>query len=453
MKKNLYIFIPAFLGLAFLVWLSASSRMSYDDLFFAACFKAQSFSDAFYHLYSTHAFRWTTFLFEDLVLGIPPGKYFPLSIPLFFSLLYGAWAYGLHLLMQKLVRKYFNLTIPVLESIALAALTICVLYFSASQAVESFTSVIVVTDRLLPMLFLTLTVNLFLSAQSGWRIYAALFVLALLIAGTAENVTMTVLTALGMHQLYQKIILKQGFSARPLVFGILLATFFVFEAFSKGAAARYTVEKAFHFTCGTDGVYCANDLAEFLRRFFISRQLFVFVLASLFFVFAGQLPRAIGKATIPVLNKAIVFTLILIVPVAALHFISALSVFECYGPMRMWLPLNFVMALAVLLMAVKLGLVIGNNSKPLKLITGLLASVVFIFYFVRHYPETSAYTKAYDERVTYLLEKKTTDSVVVVEPLPPAGIVVQSDITQDEKDDVNRDFKNTYFLPFDVRRK
>src|SRR5437762_10922523 len=106
MKKNWYIAIPGLCGLAFLVWLSSCARLAYDDYLFAACFKNHSFIEAIKILSNTHTFRWTTFLLQDLVFGIVPGQYFPVSIFVFFTLFYALWAHQLRRLITTVGRKY-----------------------------------------------------------------------------------------------------------------------------------------------------------------------------------------------------------------------------------------------------------------------------------------------------------------------------------------------------------
>lgn len=453
MRKSLYIFVPGVLAFCFMMWLSSATRLSYDDLLFAACFKTKGFWGAFLHLYHTHAFRWTTFLFEGFVLGIVPAQYFPISITLFFLVFYVWWIYCLQKLIQSLWHRYFNYSVPTLQSVGLASLIICTFYFSASQAVESFTSVIVVTDRLLPMLFLTMAINLFLSDKKGPIIMVAIAFLALLIAGTAENVTITILAALVLYFCYQKLLLKKKMPLKPVLFGSTLIFFFCFEAFSEGGAARFEVEKIYHFTCGTDGVYCPNNLLDFMARYFIARQLLIFAIIPIFFTFSVGLPEDVKNKIRSSLHRVLIFILILCVPVAVFHFMAAWRVFDCYGPMRMWLPVNFLMALFFVCLAFRFGTQMPQKTNFLTWLSSGLTCALIVFYTVRHYPETSTYTKAYDDRVTSLLSIRDAASIIEVPALPPSGLVVHGDIMENEKDDVNRDFKDTYCLPFDVRRK
>lgn len=452
MKKELYIFIPALLLLAFLLWLSSAARLSFDDYALAACFKTRSLPDAFEYLYNSYAFRWTSFVTECIVLGLVPAKYYPISIFLFFLVLYAVWIISLMAFIKKLAQKYGNTSLSSMQSFSIAALVIGAFYFSASQAVESFTSVIVVADRLVPLVFLTMAGNALWSEKKSSRLLLALF--AILIAGSAENITISVLAVVFPVVFYQSAMKKDALPKKLLLFGCLLLLFFALEFFSKGRISRYMVEKRYHFTCGTDGVYCPDTFVAFLRRLFIARQGVVLLFSVLFFIFASVLPQASRQALKKPLKRLSVYLLICLIPVLLLHFVSARVVFECYGPMRMWLPVNILLAVLVILTAIRLG--IGAQLKDplvLKISMTAILSGFLIFYFIKHYPETSVYTRAYDQRATLVLQSTQRVDVVELPPLPPAGLVVSGDIMTDARDDVNRDFKNTYCLPFDVKRK
>jgi hypothetical protein len=452
MKKEFYIFIPALLVLAFLLWLSSATRLSFDDYALAACFKTKSLPDAFEYLYNSYAFRWTSFLTECLVLGLVPANYYPISIFVFFLVLYTAWILSLMALTKKLMQKYGSVALSQLQTFSVAVLAIGIFYFAASQAVESFTSVIVVADRLVPLVFLTMAANALWSEKKSSRLLLAL--LAILIAGSAENITISILAVVFPVVFYQSAMKKDALPKKLLLFGCMLVLFFALEFFSKGRISRYMVEKRYHFTCGMGGVYCPDTFIAFLKRFFIARQGAVLLFSIVFFIFASLLPEQARRALKKPLKRLTVYLLICLVPVAILHFVSARVVFECYGPMRMWLPVNILLAVLVMLTAIRLG--IGaqlKNQQALKVSIALILSGFLVFYFIRHFPETNAYARAYDQRAALVLNSTSAVDVVELPALPPSGLVVAGDIMTDERDDVNRDFKNTYCLPFGVKRK
>jgi hypothetical protein len=452
MRRSLFIFLPGLAGMIFLAWLAFNTRLSYDDFLFAANFKTNSFADAFAYLYRTHAFRWTTFLFEDLVLGLVPGVYYPVSIPLFMLAFYLCWLLALSRLVGRLGRSY-RAELSTTECYSAAALVIVIIYFCASQAVESFTSVIIVTDRLLPLLFITLALNIFLLAGKSWLHKLGLVALAFLTAGTAENVSVTLLMGLILYLLHQRFVAKQSVPGRIFLFTAALLLFLALENFSEGRSARYFAEKTYHFTCGTDGVYCANSFTDFIGRYFSWRQLFVLPLAGLLALFAAHLSATSKELIRSSAQRALPLLAVWFGAAAAFHGLAAWRVFECYGPMRMWFPVNILMAALLLLLLLPAFFRFQQDSGYGALAVACMVVAALGLYAAKHLKATHEYRRAYDQRIEYLLSVSTSDSLVEVGPLPAVSLVVQGDITPNEYDDVNRDFKNTYGLPFNVRTK
>lgn len=448
--RNLYILIPGLCGLLFLLWLSSCARLSFDELAFAATFKTLSLKDAFVTLASTHNLRWTTLLIQYLLFGIIDGTHYPAVILLFFLIFYGIWIQQLGLLTRLSAKRFMAMEVERLTSWGLASLAISVLYFFTSQAVEVFTFMGAVTDRLLPFLLMTWGLNLLLSSGSPGNRFA-IVLCAFLMAGTGENGTLSLLTACFVFATHRRFWRKKTLSFSFVLFTTSLLTFFVIENLSAGNATRLQVERTHHFTCGTGGGYCAETLNIFLPRLFAPRMLLALPLLLVFSVFSFGLHEEAKEKLGNYCARSIKFFLFLLPPVVALHVIIAFAVFDNYGPLRIWMPVNGLLAVLSVATAIWLGTRFGAHW--LKYAAGILACGVIAFYFSRYFSGTNGYARAYDARVAYLLQIKTPDSVVTVPPLPPSGIVVQGDIMVDAKDDVNRDFKNTYRLPFDVKRK
>lgn len=452
MRKYWCIALPALCGFAFLLWLSSCARLTYDDYLFAACFKNHSFGEAVGILSNTHTFRWTTFLLQDLMFGLVPGQYFPLSIFLFFFLFYILWIQQLHKLTRTLFERFAGTKVDKTLSLSMASLFITAIYFSASQAIENFTFSGAACDRLLPLLFITMIANVFLSTRKGWPPILKLTALALLLAGTAENVTLSVAIALLMYMAWQKWITKKTVEPSAIIFTLLLPVFFSLEMLSPGSDSRYKAEKIYHFTCGDDNAYCADTLSLFLSRFFQWRQLFVLPLVAMFFIVCAKMPDEARKALSHKSKKALVFLAAVFVAVGIMHVVTTQWIFECYGPMRIWFPLNVMMVVAVMVTAVLIAGKTNRVSGFIHIAFSLISIGVIAFYFGRHFEATNAYRAAYDKRISKLLQTKSAE-VVEVEALPPPDLVVEGDVMPDENDDVNRDFTDTYRLPFKVRRK
>ncbi len=96
------------------------------------------------------------------------------------------------------------------------------------------------------------------------------------------------------------------------------------------------------------------------------------------------------------------------------------------------------------------------NKKQLDLTkkTGLiLGSGMMIFLIFSQYKTTSAYAKAYDQRIDYILElNKITekDTLIILNPLPPSGMLYSAEISNDTSHFTNRELRLGYNLKYHV---
>jgi hypothetical protein len=165
------------------------------------------------------------------------------------------------------------------------------------------------------------------------------------------------------------------------------------------------------------------------------------------------LPRD-SKVILRSLTKTLfLFLLVILLPTILFHLISVQWVFDCYGPMRIWFPIDILLMLMGVVGAVHLGCAEVTKISIYRGVISVACMFVVIFYMVRHYGPTSTYKNAYDRRISELLNNAQGDTLVEVGPLPQADLVVEGDIMNDANDDVNRDFKETYDLPFKVKKK
>jgi hypothetical protein len=453
MKKHWYIMIPALSGLCFLLWLASCARLTYDDYLFAACFKTHSFAEAISILANTHTFRWTTFLLQDLVLGLVPGKYFPISIFCFFLIFYAVWIWQMHKLIRMVVHKFLQVTIDATTLFSLATLFIVALYFATSQAVETFTFHGAVCDRLVPLLFITIALNLLLGPNKGWGTFLQLGLVALLIAGTAENVTITLVLALLLFLARNRFVAREKIHTAVLFFTIELMIFLGMELLSPGSDARYQAEKVYRFTCGPDNSYCADTLTLFLSRFFPTRELLAIPFLLVFFGVVASLQAETKDVVRPLAKRVFLFLLVVLLPAVLFHLVSVQWIFNCYGPMRIWFPINVLLVLLGVATMVYFGSSEWRAPSISRVASVILSMAVLMFYLGRHYNPTSAYKSAYDDRIESLQRDHVSDSLVEVDPLPPADLVVEGDIMENPDDDVNRDFANAYGLSFKVKKK
>jgi len=126
------------------------------------------------------------------------------------------------------------------------------------------------------------------------------------------------------------------------------------------------------------------------------------------------------------------------------------------GPPRIWFLISFMLSIYVcvifflagykdILNAIQIGII--------KNISVFLGIGLMMFFIVVQYPIASTYSKANDQRIEYItdLNKKIIkDTLIVLEPLPPAGMLYSTEIASDTNHFTNRELRLGYDLKFHV---
>ena len=129
------------------------------------------------------------------------------------------------------------------------------------------------------------------------------------------------------------------------------------------------------------------------------------------------------------------------------------------GPPRVMLIVSFAVALYSASICFVWGLLKTNkllNIKYLQSFLLFLGISVLLFHTFDQYRIIKSYTKANDTRIEYLksLNKKiSNDTLILLQPLPPSGMIYSNEISTNKDHFTNQELIIGYDLHFQVAKK
>ena len=146
-------------------------------------------------------------------------------------------------------------------------------------------------------------------------------------------------------------------------------------------------------------------------------------------------------------------SLLFIASLFVFYFIVAFVMVET-GPPRMVFFVSFLFSIYCCFLSFYAGYKGVFNIIKLGLIqniSALLGIGLMLFFIISQYSSASNYSKANDARINYITDlNKTTDkdTLIVLEPLPPPGMLYSTEITNDTTHFTNRELRLGYNLKF-----
>ncbi len=126
------------------------------------------------------------------------------------------------------------------------------------------------------------------------------------------------------------------------------------------------------------------------------------------------------------------------------------------GPPRIWFLVSFLLSIYCCILffyAGYKGIFNIVQIEVIKNISVVLGIGLMLFFIINQYSIASIYSKANDARITYItnlnkiIEK---DTLIILEPLPPAGMLYSTEISNDTAHFTNRELRLGYDLKFHV---
>ncbi|MBN8703054.1 MAG: hypothetical protein J0M08_08310 [Bacteroidetes bacterium] len=118
-------------------------------------------------------------------------------------------------------------------------------------------------------------------------------------------------------------------------------------------------------------------------------------------------------------------------------------------PMRIWGCIYISLAISLVLFSIS----IKKQNKIVRL-TAAIFFVLFVCYnIITQFVIVKKYSAAYDSRMNYILMESKNTKTLLLEPLPPAGMLYSAEINTDSTHFTNRQLKMTYQIDLNLKRK
>jgi hypothetical protein len=165
-----------------------------------------------------------------------------------------------------------------------------------------------------------------------------------------------------------------------------------------------------------------------------------------------------NKITIPFIRFLKKTTFFLIIVMFIFFFLVGYVLVET-GPPRVWFLLSFMLAVYCLVISFYAGYTDFIDQKKLSILkkgSVILGLIILTYTILNQFSVVNRYSKAYDERLNYLIDLNRTlskDTIINLKPLPPAGMLYSAEISSDTNHFTNRELRLGYDLKFHVISK
>lgn len=293
------------------------------------------------------------------------------------------------------------------------------------------------------------------------RLTALLAAVCFIYAGGASEVYSVLYGVTGLALLCMRYRETAGFSAfvensfnrRLLLLLIILAISFLLFLVAPGNYLRDELfpEHQFFYSF----FITAKSIVKFFIFYLPSRLAGIAAFAIPFAV-TGQSVKA---APVVPLKKIIIRSTLALAFLLLLFFFIVAYVMVETGPPRIWFILSFFLAVYFSVISFYAGCS-GFFSKQkmtiLRSVSLVLGAALLLFHLFRQVPLIRRYAKAHDGRLASLSEmnkKAVRDTLIVLQPLPPPGMLYSSEIGSDTSHFTNKELRLGYELKFHVTLK
>jgi hypothetical protein len=394
--------------------------------------------------------RWAGYLLFNTVFVLQSG-FADIHINIFVYDLFALtlMLFSVYRLFREISLRLFANKLPFYFTMLTAMVFVSAFYFSTSQPAECWFWTIASVLYLIPIALFGLGTACLISGKKTVLNYLSISLCFFYTGGAIENIALIIIVSLLFAITYIYLNGKRRNYPVSLLWVALAScsALFIIQLLSEGLSNRIGLEnKAFSF--------------DWWRLYHVVFQIksFVFLLFTGLAFLLGQALRT-SDLIIPTtaIRKTLIINLIVVAVVAILTFLPLIYVFKNPGPERAWIPLNYVVCSSLFFWSLYLGnkLTIKNRYfSIIKYVAALSAVVVMLFYIYRHYPQVSAFAKAYDERTALLMNHKLSGntSPVYCERLPDPGPLPAQELNNKDFR-TNQGLERAMQLPFRVYLK
>jgi hypothetical protein len=433
----------------------------HDDLKFISLLQHSGWRGTLHHLYCNANFRWTAFSYLDAVLALGSGLDYRIPFLLYYTVSIVLFVYSIYSIITSLLGHFFDALPSRIIRLHYAVVFCCAFYFGTFQSIEVWHWITSSVIYLQSAIFTCLGIAFLLKKENSFPRYAGIALCFIYLGGASESLSLLLLMVLATGGIYiletNRLNIKQSF--RKLFKGIIIAGTFLLVSSLINWTAPGTMARP-----GTERML--QDGAEHITVFFYSwKQVLaafiqpkqsIFLLLSLSWIMLGAHMSTVPRGIAAGFNlRRLFFVSVALLAVCVLCIIVPLKfTFNSYGPIRAWMPLNLLITVLSAVWCFIIGCRIRRvqELKWLRYVIMLPVIAVLFTIIIKQCPVVTAYAAAYDTRVNYLTElnRGNKRSAVMIQPLPPAGMLFDEELSADTSSSANRYLKDVLELRFNV---
>lgn len=453
------LWVISILFVALLFMLSFYSRLATDDYYFIADVRDNGINGSVYSQYMAWCGRYSACYLVDIfyaAFGTDQTWYFIYPLASFILLIA-----GLYLLFSAIAFQ-FSFALTKTQQLLYSILFTCLLFFLSVDIGETW------------LWYCSLSSYL-------WSLIAFVWGLAFLF-GDHKPVVSFSISSLSF------LFLGGASEVYSAIFGLLMMVYLIFRYKQLGGFSHFIADKnikkflvqyfifgiAFVLFLVAPGNYLRDELFpqhEVLNTFFITaksivkfgilylppRLAYILAFAAPFIVLGQGIRNKHSNWNIP-FRSFFWKASILFVGVLLLFFLTVAFVMVETGPPRIWFMVSILLSTYLAAICFYAGYSNFLNEQKTKILsTGgiILAFIILGYTGINQFKIVRTYAKANDERVLYLKGLKETilqDTLILLKPLPPSGMLYSAEIKPDTTHFSNKELKMGYDLKFHVAR-
>lgn len=454
----LLLFSIAFLSLYFL--LSYNNRLAADDFYFLKNLNDHGIWNAMLAAYHSWVTRWFAILFLNVVLttytlfhSLLPYHLFTIIVLIFVLMKL------IRVVADKILHIRFSFATLLFHSILLLAS----FFFFTFNIGETWFWITSTAMYLWSIIFLIAGFTIIIQNKITLLKGMLLILCFLFIGGASESIAINTLFLLGGGIVYfnyrNKFSLRNFWSDnRNKMLFIAIVSVVAALLISYAGEGRSLRQSALPDTGLMKAKFISLKLLVKLVLFQLPLKIHWFIFFSVPWIVLGQQFSLDKKESLEkILSKIFKFFLLFML-LSFISFIPVSYLLGETGPFRTWIMVSFYLTLCCAVCGFYLGCKADLNKKLLNRMfaISLLTLLVLLIINIKEQNEiTSVYAKTVDERMHELIQLKEQENKNTVElnALPPSGMLLSSEISEDSSHFTNRHIKNFLDLKFDIRKK
>jgi hypothetical protein len=240
-----------------------------------------------------------------------------------------------------------------------------------------------------------------------------------------------------------------------LISSLFLGLAFFFLLIAPGNYLRAALFPERHFF--TALLISAKSMFKFFLLYLPGKLLFVFAFGMPFFIAGTVINGSQIFLWLTLRFRVFFFRIsVLFITMMCLFFLIMSYIMMEAGPARAWFFMSFIFEVYVCILFFYAGFRKVGQLRRIKNVSAIVGCITLLFFISDQYRCVSEYSTCLDMRISYLQNlnrKLCKDTLILLDPLPPSGILYSAELSKDTNNFVNQQIRLAYDLKFHIAVK